>query len=891
MALYSAIQKKTAQFSPPRPIDEYGKDSIKKMAVLFTDIVGSSKFFQSRGDIAGRKMLVRHQDMASPAITKHGGLVVKFLGDSVMAYFFNAREALKSAIRIQQRFQQYNQEKDIEDQIHIRICIHFGDGIVEEKDIFGDVVNMAAKFLPLAKGDQIFVSQEVWGQVQGLSPIRMELVNIPDKKYFPKGFTVYRVLWDETINLDPLMKTLVYFKPIWELGKNHLPRTWDRLLEMKDHLWSREVQKESILSDKSIALIVKEAPLSLAFAKNVIEFLRVNLGQDGVPFLPVQIIIDTGSYLRADKLILEDLKVNWKEIEPGEIYISNSAYDSMKNKEAFSILSRPDPNQPQSFFKITLNGQQKGEPYPFLYQNALIQGKNPPCFYCGDKRHLTVNCPSKKLTEMTHALNQLGYLPLGEINSLYFNYLTSETPNIEIESENCTEVNRSTQWAFCGFYELKSVYQLRFFRALWNHRDEDWDKIKERKAGGDKGGLFWIGLDCIRVSNLHQAESILGDALKTNPQDYRAYCAMGFLNVEKNDLHQAKSYFNKALGHTKTLPQKTFILFLLSRLCDLSNDPLGAEGAIRKIISRNSYCSEALYQDILFQFRKGREAVALHKLTKLIKKNREYYINALIDPELADFNKIIYPKLKILLDEAREEANKIAPKAKEELKKLKKWLGKDENEISEARTLWLKIQELSETDSYFGYLDVTHYGHSIINIGRTRIETRKRQLFKAIKELKHRLDKDLLYINNFPYPYLIDSLHQDLHHIYKRLNKNFGMDEPEAAGEFKVAYNLSKELSSELDQIELKLQRLEIIRWLLLFVARFFKKSLFFQGANLLIAIIIFPIIVYYLNFLMPQIKINPQNIWFYQKGVLILGGISGLFLAILGTTKSMPKG
>lgn len=205
--------------------------------------------------------------------------------------------------------------------------------------------------------------------------------------------------------------------------------------------------------------------------------------------------------------------------------------------------------------------------------------------------------------------------------------------------------------------------------------------------------------------------------------------------------------------------------------------------------------------------------------------------------------------------------------------------------------MWLKIKELSETDSYFGYLDVIYYGNSIINTGRTRIETRKRQLFKAIKELKHRLDKDLLYINNFPYPYLVDSLHRDLHHIYKRLNKNFDMDEPEAAREFKVAYNLSKELSSELDQIELKLQRLEIIRLLLLFIAGFFKKSLFFQGANLLIAIIIFPIIIYYLNFLMPQIRITPQNIWSYQKGILILGSISGLFLAILGTTKSMPKG
>jgi len=116
------------------------------------------------------------------------------------------------------------------------------------------------------------------------------------------------------------------------------------------------------------------------------------------------------------------------------------------------------------------------------------------------------------------------------------------------------------------------------------------------------------------------------------------------------------------------------------------------------------------------------------------------------------------------------------------------------------------------------------------------------------------------------------------------------MDEPKAAGKFKDALNLTKELSSEIDQIELKLQRLRIIRWLLQFISKFFKKSLLFQAANLLIALIVFPIIVYYLNFLVPQIRITPQNIWFYQKGVLVLGGISGLLLAFLTTTKSMPK-
>ena len=75
------------------------------------------------------KMLQQHQDMTTPVITEYGGDLVKILGDSVMAYFLDPREALKSAIKIQQKFKRYNQRKDPYDQIHIRICIHFGDGI------------------------------------------------------------------------------------------------------------------------------------------------------------------------------------------------------------------------------------------------------------------------------------------------------------------------------------------------------------------------------------------------------------------------------------------------------------------------------------------------------------------------------------------------------------------------------------------------------------------------------------------------------------------------------------------------------------------------------------------------------------------------------------------
>jgi len=121
------------------------KKSIKKIAVLFTDIIGSTPFFKSHGNLAGRKMLQQHEDIVSKAITEFGGIVVKNIGDSILAYFVNPQEATKVAIRIQKEFNRYNKQKDTEHEIHVRIGIHFDEGIVEDKDIFGNAVNIASK--------------------------------------------------------------------------------------------------------------------------------------------------------------------------------------------------------------------------------------------------------------------------------------------------------------------------------------------------------------------------------------------------------------------------------------------------------------------------------------------------------------------------------------------------------------------------------------------------------------------------------------------------------------------------------------------------------------------------------------------------------------------------
>ena len=221
MNSFGRQQEKAAKFQSRKQATSASKNSIKKLAVLFTDIVASSKYFKDHGDLAGRKMLQTHQDIATPAIIEHGGDVLKIIGDSVMAYFLNSSEALKAAIKIQQRFGDYNRSKPEKENIRVRVCVHYGDGIIEANDIYGDVVNMAAKFLPVAQGDQILISRQAKDQSGELPSIHFQPVKLPADNETLRGLEIFQVIWKQSVHFDPLAKNLIYIRPILNLARQN----------------------------------------------------------------------------------------------------------------------------------------------------------------------------------------------------------------------------------------------------------------------------------------------------------------------------------------------------------------------------------------------------------------------------------------------------------------------------------------------------------------------------------------------------------------------------------------------------------------------------------------------------------------------------------------------
>jgi class 3 adenylate cyclase len=175
------------------------KKSRRQVTILFSDIEQSTRHWERRGDVDARMLLDRHNRLLFPIIRKFSGKIVKTLGDAIMASFNKPEDALKAGIAIQQQLAA-ERDKDKYFSLRTRIGIHTGTGIVEYDDIFGDVVNVAAKVENSADANQILITHSTYARTDAkcFKFQQASILNLTGKR---KGIELYDCNWLEHKNL------------------------------------------------------------------------------------------------------------------------------------------------------------------------------------------------------------------------------------------------------------------------------------------------------------------------------------------------------------------------------------------------------------------------------------------------------------------------------------------------------------------------------------------------------------------------------------------------------------------------------------------------------------------------------------------------------------------
>ena len=136
-------------------------------AIFASDIAGYSRLMGADEEGTLARVNAHRREFLDPEIAEHRGRIVKRTGDGVLIEFASVVDAVRCAMVMQRGMSERNAPLPLDRRIELRIGIHVGDIIIEEGDIFGDGVNIAARLEAIAEPGGICISDDTYRQVRG----------------------------------------------------------------------------------------------------------------------------------------------------------------------------------------------------------------------------------------------------------------------------------------------------------------------------------------------------------------------------------------------------------------------------------------------------------------------------------------------------------------------------------------------------------------------------------------------------------------------------------------------------------------------------------------------------------------------------------------------------
>ena len=162
-------------------------------AILSADVVGYSRLMGIDESGTLGALRAHRAELIDPTIAAHNGRVVKLMGDGLLVEFASAIDAVECAAEIQQGMAVRNARMPEDRLIAFRIGINLGDVVIENDDIFGDGVNVAARLQEVAESGGIYLSGTVFEHVDG--KVDSDIVDMGNQQFknIAKPIRVYRV--------------------------------------------------------------------------------------------------------------------------------------------------------------------------------------------------------------------------------------------------------------------------------------------------------------------------------------------------------------------------------------------------------------------------------------------------------------------------------------------------------------------------------------------------------------------------------------------------------------------------------------------------------------------------------------------------------------------------
>ncbi len=165
------------------------------VAVMFADVTGSTKLYESLGDDSANRIIGKVLDVMAKITEMYQGFVIKTIGDEIMCRFPSANDCVRAAKECQEEISMGIQGESVE--VSIKVGLHYGPAILmEDGDVFGDAVNVAARMAGIAKGAQIITTEDTIklldADLQDISR-RFDKTTVKGKE---EEIVVHQVVWE-----------------------------------------------------------------------------------------------------------------------------------------------------------------------------------------------------------------------------------------------------------------------------------------------------------------------------------------------------------------------------------------------------------------------------------------------------------------------------------------------------------------------------------------------------------------------------------------------------------------------------------------------------------------------------------------------------------------------
>ncbi|CAK0754497.1 Adenylate/guanylate cyclase domain-containing protein [Gammaproteobacteria bacterium] len=177
---------------------------VHSLAIMFADISGSTTLYESLGDVTARRLVAGCLAMLTEITTRHQGIVVKSIGDELLCTFPSARSAVDASAAMHEAL-----ERDHAGQprLGVRIGINYGQILMEDGDVFGDAVNVAARVVSMTKVHQILCTGQIIDSLGGDCSFDTRCLGRTTVKGKQEEVNIYEIIWKQedltSVSMNP----------------------------------------------------------------------------------------------------------------------------------------------------------------------------------------------------------------------------------------------------------------------------------------------------------------------------------------------------------------------------------------------------------------------------------------------------------------------------------------------------------------------------------------------------------------------------------------------------------------------------------------------------------------------------------------------------------------